>query len=68
MRVVIYEINKGQKSHYYGLKQEDGTVLYSCPQRRTIAGIVSWAFKHGYIVTGIEEQQYVVCLRQEFRE
>lgn len=55
MQVVIYEINKGQKSHYYGLKTEEGTVLYGCPQRRTIAGIVSWAFKNGYIVTGIEE-------------
>ena len=56
MKFLIYEVNKGKKSHYFGLKNvETGDVLHCCPMYKSIAGIVNWAFRNGYIVKDIED-------------
>lgn len=56
MKVLIYEINKDKKTHFFGLKNaETGDVLSCCPLYKTIAGIVNWAFRNGYIVKDIED-------------
>lgn len=50
MKVIIYCINKGTTSEYYGLKNaEENTIIYAAPNNwKTARGAANWAKKHGF--------------------
>lgn len=49
MKVIVYVINKGTNSEFYGLKNaKENTVLYGAPNNwKTENGAMNWAKKHG---------------------
>ena len=51
-QVIVYVINEGTPSQYYGLKSaEDGHILYAAPNNwKSRKGAERWAEKHGFTV------------------